>query len=73
MQNGSTRNFIFDVGYVIQYLTSVMTLSPGDLIATGTPAGVGFSRKPQVTLQPGDSMKLEITGLGSLENSVKDA
>lgn len=73
MQNGSTRNFIFDVGYIIQYLTSFMTLSPGDLIATGTPAGVGFSRKPQVTLQPGDTMKLEITGLGTLENSVKDA
>ncbi|HKW91541.1 MAG TPA: fumarylacetoacetate hydrolase family protein [Methylomirabilota bacterium] len=73
MQNGSTRNFIFDVGYVIQYLTSFMTLSPGDLIATGTPAGVGFSRKPQVTLQPGDTVKLEITGLGTLENTVKDA
>jgi acylpyruvate hydrolase len=73
MQNGSTRNFIFDVGYVIMYLTSIMTLSPGDLIATGTPAGVGFSRKPQVTLQPGDSVKLEITGLGTLENPVKDA
>jgi len=73
MQNGSTRNFIFDVGYVIQYLTNFMTLSPGDLIATGTPAGVGFSRKPQVTLQPGDTVKLEITGLGTLENPVKDA
>jgi len=73
MQNGSTRNFIFDVGYIIQYLTNFMTLSPGDLIATGTPAGVGFSRKPQVTLQPGDKVKLEITGLGTLENPVKDA
>jgi acylpyruvate hydrolase len=73
MQNGSTRNFIFDVGYVIQYLTNFMTLSPGDLIATGTPAGVGYSRKPQVTLQPGDTVKLEITGLGTLENPVKDA
>ncbi len=73
MQNGNTRNFIFDVRYVIMYLTSIMTLSPGDLIATGTPAGVGFSRKPQVTLQPGDSVKLEITGLGTLENPVKDA
>jgi 2-keto-4-pentenoate hydratase/2-oxohepta-3-ene-1,7-dioic acid hydratase in catechol pathway len=73
MQNGSTRNFIFDIGYIIQYLTGFMTLSPGDLIATGTPAGVGFSRKPQVTLQPGDVMKLEITGLGTLENPVKDA
>jgi len=73
MQNGNTRNFIFDVRYVIMYLTSIMTLSPGDLIATGTPAGVGFSRKPQVTLQPGDSVKLEITGLGTLDNPVKDA
>jgi len=73
MQNGSTRNFIFDVRYVIMYLTSIMTLSPGDLIATGTPAGVGFSRKPQVTLQPGDTVRLEITGLGTLENPVKDA
>lgn len=73
MQDGSTRNFIFDIRYIIEYLTNIMTLSPGDLIATGTPAGVGFSRKPQVTLQPGDTMKLEITGLGSLENSVKDA
>jgi acylpyruvate hydrolase len=73
MQNGSTRNFIFDVRYVIMYLTSIMTLSPGDLLATGTPAGVGFSRKPQVTLQPGETVKLEITGLGTLENPVKDA
>jgi 2-keto-4-pentenoate hydratase/2-oxohepta-3-ene-1,7-dioic acid hydratase in catechol pathway len=73
MQNGTTRNFIFDVRYIIQYLSNIMTLSPGDLIATGTPAGVGFSRKPQITLQPGDTVKLEITGLGTLENAVKDA
>jgi 2-keto-4-pentenoate hydratase/2-oxohepta-3-ene-1,7-dioic acid hydratase in catechol pathway len=50
-----------------------MTLWPGDLIATGTPAGVGFSRKPPITLQPGDKVRLHITGLGQLENSVKDA
>jgi acylpyruvate hydrolase len=73
MQNGSTRNFIFDVGYIVEYLSGIMTLEPGDLIATGTPAGVGFSRKPQVTLQPGDTVRLEITGLGTLENTVKDA
>jgi acylpyruvate hydrolase len=73
MQNGNTKNFIFDIRYVINYLSNIMTLSPGDLIATGTPAGVGFSRKPQVTLQPGDRVKLEITGLGALENSIKDA
>ncbi|HKZ05887.1 MAG TPA: fumarylacetoacetate hydrolase family protein [Methylomirabilota bacterium] len=73
MQNGNTKNFIFDIPYVINYLSNIMTLSPGDLIATGTPAGVGFSRKPQITLQPGDRVKLEITGLGTLENSIKDA
>ena len=73
MQNGNTKNFIFDLGYIIQYLTNIMTLSPGDLISTGTPAGVGFSRKPQITLGPGDVCKLEITGLGTLENPVKDA
>jgi acylpyruvate hydrolase len=73
MQNGNTKNFIFDLGYIIQYLTNIMTLSPGDLISTGTPAGVGFSRKPPVTLQPGDICKLEITGLGTLENPIKDA
>ena len=73
MQDGNTKNFIFDLGYIIQYLTNIMTLSPGDLIATGTPAGVGFTRKPQITLGPGDVCKLEITGLGTLENPVKDA
>ena len=73
MQNGNTRNFIFDVGYVVSYLSQLLTLSPGDLIATGTPAGVGFSRNPAVTLQPGDTVRLEITGLGVLENTVKDA
>jgi len=73
MQNGTTRNFIFDVRYLVSYLSSIMTLAPGDLIATGTPAGVGFSRKPPITLQPGDKVRLEITGLGVLENPVKDA
>ena len=73
MQNGNTRNFIFDVRYLVSYLSGVMTLAPGDLIATGTPAGVGFSRKPPVTLQPGDTVRLQITELGVLENPVKDA
>jgi len=73
MQNGNTRNFIFDVRYLVSYLSGIMTLAPGDLIATGTPAGVGFSRKPPITLQPGDMVRLQITGLGTLENPVKDA
>jgi acylpyruvate hydrolase len=73
MQHGNTGNFIFDVRYLVSYLSQLLTLSPGDLIATGTPAGVGFSRKPPITLQPGDTVRLEITGLGVLENAVKDA
>jgi 2-keto-4-pentenoate hydratase/2-oxohepta-3-ene-1,7-dioic acid hydratase in catechol pathway len=73
MQNGNTSNFIFDVRYIVSYLSQLITLSPGDLIATGTPAGVGFSRQPPVTLQPGDTVRLEITGLGRLENTIKDA
>lgn len=73
MQNGNTKNFIFDVRYIVSYLSQLMTLLPGDLIATGTPAGVGFSRKPPVTLQPGDTVRLAITGLGTLSNTVKDA
>jgi len=73
MQHGNTRNFIFDVRYLVSYLSQLLTLSPGDLIATGTPAGVGFSRQPPVSLQPGDTVRQEITGLGVLENSVKDA
>jgi len=73
MQNGNTRNLIFDVRYLVSYLSRLLTLSPGDLIATGTPAGVGFSRQPPITLQPGDMVRMAITGLGELENSVKDA
>ncbi len=72
MQNGNTKTFIFDVRYLVSYLSGLITLSPGDLIATGTPPGVGFARKPPVFLQPGDVCKLEITSLGVLENPVKD-
>jgi len=73
MQTGNTRTFIFDVRYLVSYLSNIITLSPGDLIATGTPPGVGFARKPPIFLQPGDTCRLEITGLGTLENPVKDA
>jgi acylpyruvate hydrolase len=73
MQDGTTRNFIFDVRYIVSYLSGLLTLSPGDLIATGTPAGVGLGRKPPVWLQPGDTCRMEITGLGTLENPIKEA
>ena len=74
MQNGNTKTLIFDVRYLISYLSNLTTLSPGDVIATGTPPGVGMGIKPNpIWLQPGDVCRLEITGLGVLENPVKDA
>jgi len=73
MQNGNTKTFIFDVNYLVSYLSNLMTLMPGDLIATGTPPGVGLGMKPPVYLNAGDVVKMEITGLGTLENPVKDA
>jgi acylpyruvate hydrolase len=74
MQKGNTKTFIFDVRYLVSYLSNLMTLSPGDLIATGTPPGVGLGIKPNpIWLQPGDVCRMEITGLGVLENPVKDA
>jgi acylpyruvate hydrolase len=74
MQNGNTKTLIFDVRYLVSYLSNIMTLSPGDLIATGTPPGVGLGIKPNpIWLQPGDVCRMEITSLGVLENPVKDA
>ena len=73
MQNGNTKTFIFDVRYLVSYLSGLMTLMPGDLIATGTPPGVGLGMKPPVYLNPGDVVRMDITGLGTLENPVKDA
>lgn len=65
MQNGNTRRMIFDVNYLVYYLSQFMTLEAGDLISTGTPPGVGLGQKPARYLKPGDSMELSIAGLGS--------
>jgi acylpyruvate hydrolase len=74
MQNGNTKTFIFDVRYLVSYLSGLMTLAPGDLIATGTPPGVGFAMKPTpVFLQPGDVCRLEIDRIGVIENPIKEA
>jgi 2-keto-4-pentenoate hydratase/2-oxohepta-3-ene-1,7-dioic acid hydratase in catechol pathway len=70
MQDSSTSNMVFGVADVIAYTTRVITLEPGDLIATGTPAGVGVFRKPPVFMQPGDEITIEIEGLGALTNPV---
>jgi len=55
---------------LIEFLSETITLEPGDVIATGTPPGVGFARKPPVFLKPGDEMVVEIEGIGSLKNPV---
>ena len=70
MQHSNTRQLIFSVPQLIAYVSSVCTLSPGDLIFTGTPPGVGAARKPPVFLQPGDVVEVEIERLGILRNEV---
>ncbi|RFM29140.1 fumarylacetoacetate hydrolase family protein [Deminuibacter soli] len=64
MQDGNTSNFIFNVPFLISYVSQFMTLLPGDIISTGTPAGVGLGMNPQVYLKPGDVVELGIEGLG---------
>lgn len=70
MQNSNTRELIFGIPALIEYLSSVFTLEPGDIVTTGTPAGVGFSKKPPRWLRPGDEMVVRIQGLGELRNPV---
>ena len=73
MQDGNTRDMIFPVARTIALISEVMTLEPGDLIITGTPAGVGYARKPPVFLRPGDVCEVEIEGIGILRNPVVSA
>jgi 2-keto-4-pentenoate hydratase/2-oxohepta-3-ene-1,7-dioic acid hydratase in catechol pathway len=70
-QNGNTRTMIFGVGHLISYVSHYMTLLPGDVIATGTPPGVGMGMKPPTYLKPGDVMRLGIEGLGEQRQEVK--
>ncbi len=70
MQNSNTSNLIFGVPQLIAFLSSVMTLGPGDIISTGTPAGVGFARKPPRWLMPGDEVVVQVEGIGRLVNPV---
>jgi 2-keto-4-pentenoate hydratase/2-oxohepta-3-ene-1,7-dioic acid hydratase in catechol pathway len=73
MQESTTANMVFGVAELIAYITQTVTLEPGDLIATGTPAGVGAFRDPPVFMQPGDEITIEIEGLGALTNPVAAA
>jgi 2-keto-4-pentenoate hydratase/2-oxohepta-3-ene-1,7-dioic acid hydratase in catechol pathway len=70
MQNSNTGRMIFQIPRLIAFLSSVFTLEPGDIIATGTPAGVGFARKPPRWLKAGDEVTVRVEGLGELTNPV---
>jgi 2-keto-4-pentenoate hydratase/2-oxohepta-3-ene-1,7-dioic acid hydratase in catechol pathway len=69
LQDSNTDQLIFGVPELVAFLSETITLEPGDLIATGTPPGVGFARKPPVFVQPGDVLEVEIDGLGVLSNT----
>ena len=71
MQDGTTANFIFRIPFLISYVSQFMTLLPGDVISTGTPAGVGMGLNPQTYLKPGDVVELGIDGLGTSRQKVK--
>jgi 2-keto-4-pentenoate hydratase/2-oxohepta-3-ene-1,7-dioic acid hydratase in catechol pathway len=70
LQNSNTRELIFKIPELVAYLSSVFTLEPGDVVSTGTPAGVGFARKPPRFLKPGDDVTVRVAGLGELRNPV---
>jgi len=69
MQSSNTRELIFKIPETVAFLSSVMTLEPGDVVLTGTPAGVGFSRTPPRWLMPGDEVVVRVEGLGELRNT----
>ena len=69
LQNSNTRELIFGIPALVEYLSSVFTLESGDIVATGTPPGVGMARKPPRWLRPGDEVLVAIEGLGELRNT----
>jgi 2-keto-4-pentenoate hydratase/2-oxohepta-3-ene-1,7-dioic acid hydratase in catechol pathway len=72
VQEGHTSQMIFSIGRLLAYVTEFTELNPGDVIATGTPGGVGFKRTPPLFLEHGDVVEVEISGVGTLKNLVAD-
>lgn len=72
MQDANTAEFIFPVDQLVANLSECMTLEPGDIIVTGTPAGVGYARTPPIFMKDGDICEVEVEGVGILSNPVKD-
>jgi acylpyruvate hydrolase len=73
LQDGNTADMVFPVPRIVALLSQVMTLEPGDVIATGTPSGVGHARRPPLWMKPGDVVTCEIDGIGTLSNPIVDA
>ena len=73
MQNSSTSDMVFGVAEIVSYMSRFMELRPGDIIATGTPEGVGMGCNPQRFLKSGDVMELEVEGLGTQKQAVENA
>jgi 2-keto-4-pentenoate hydratase/2-oxohepta-3-ene-1,7-dioic acid hydratase in catechol pathway len=71
-QESNTKELIFDCFFLVEYLSTAFTLEPGDIIATGTPSGIGVVRKPPQILKAGDVVRVEIDGIGQIENPVID-
>jgi len=69
-QDASTSQMIFGVAALVEYLSQATTLEPGDVVFTGTPSGVGFARSPREFMKAGDVVRVEIAGLGALENPI---
>jgi 2-keto-4-pentenoate hydratase/2-oxohepta-3-ene-1,7-dioic acid hydratase in catechol pathway len=72
VQDANTRDLLFPVAELIARVSEAMTLMPGDIVVTGTPAGVGFARKPPLFMKHGDVCEVEVEGIGLLRNPVED-
>jgi 2-keto-4-pentenoate hydratase/2-oxohepta-3-ene-1,7-dioic acid hydratase in catechol pathway len=73
MQDGHTSQMLFGVARLLAYASTFMTLNPGDVLATGTPSGVGFARQPPIFLKPGDVTEATVERIGTLRNPVQPA
>jgi 2-keto-4-pentenoate hydratase/2-oxohepta-3-ene-1,7-dioic acid hydratase in catechol pathway len=70
LQDGNTNDLIFDVPFLVEFVSRVFTLEPGDLILTGTPPGVGWARDPKVSMKAGDVVEVEVEGIGIVSSPV---
>jgi 2-keto-4-pentenoate hydratase/2-oxohepta-3-ene-1,7-dioic acid hydratase in catechol pathway len=70
LQDGNTDDLIFDVPFLVAFVSRVFTLDPGDLILTGTPPGIGWAREPKISMQDGDVVEVEVEGIGVVSNPV---